>query len=95
MWYEWFFDGIGTEIIVFILGALSGGGLGYLIGIRKNGSQKQKAKDNVEQEQELTIEGGNDNSSDGVNVENNFRQSQKAGNYAKQIQIGSIKHGNE
>ena len=46
---EWFFDGIGTEIISLIVGALIGGGVGYKIGIKKVFKQRQKAKDNANQ----------------------------------------------
>lgn len=42
---EWIFSGIGTEIIVFLLGTVLGGVSGYKIAIMKNGWQKQKAKD--------------------------------------------------
>ena len=34
---EWIFSGIGTEIVVFLLGGISG----YKIAIMKNGWQKQ------------------------------------------------------
>ena len=45
---EWFFDGIGTEIISIIISFLVGGTVGYSIGINKN-NQKQKARDNANQ----------------------------------------------
>ena len=28
---EWFFDGIGTAIITYVLGLVAGGGVGYYI----------------------------------------------------------------
>jgi hypothetical protein len=48
---EWFFDGLGTAIISLIVGVLTGGTVGYRIGIKKNtiAIQKQKAKDNAKQ----------------------------------------------
>lgn len=44
---EWIFDGIGTAIVALIVGLLSGGAVGYRIGINTN--QKQKAGDNSSQ----------------------------------------------
>ena len=41
MWYEWFFDGIGTNIIIFIAGIFIGGGAGYCFGV-KNKTNKNK-----------------------------------------------------
>ncbi len=47
---EWFFDGIGTSIISLIVGLLTGGSVGYRIGINKNSAnQKQKAGDSSTQ----------------------------------------------
>jgi hypothetical protein len=47
---EWIFDGIGTAIVTLILGILTGGAVGYKIGINKNKvKQKQKAGDNSSQ----------------------------------------------
>lgn len=53
---EWLFDGIGTEIvsiiISLIIGVLSGGALGYKIGISKvNIKQKQNGGNNSTQTQ--------------------------------------------
>ncbi|MFD0836143.1 hypothetical protein ACFQ0I_10230 [Mariniflexile aquimaris] len=49
---EWIFDGIGTAIITLILGLLTGGAVGYKIGINKNTvNQKQKSGDNSSQTQ--------------------------------------------
>lgn len=43
---EWIFDGIGTAIVTLIVGFLTGGAVGYKIGINKNTvNQKQKAGD--------------------------------------------------
>jgi len=47
---EWFFDGIGTEIIGLILGLIIGGTAGYRIGIKKSTTkQNQKARNNAAQ----------------------------------------------
>ncbi len=56
---EWIFDGIGTEIvsiiISLIIGAIGGGAVGYKVGIKRTLSQKQSARDDSEQRQELQI----------------------------------------
>lgn len=46
---EWFFDGIGTEIVSIIIGLIVGGASGYKVGFKKNIKQQQKAKDNANQ----------------------------------------------
>lgn len=95
MW-EWIFDGIGTEIASLIIGASVGGFAGYKIGIKKNGHQKQVAKDDAHQKQELAVEVEVDttgSAQDSSGVEGNLRQLQKAGNHAQQTQIGNIKYG--
>lgn len=50
---EWFFDGIGTEIISaiigLIVGGIGGGFIGYRIAIKNKAKQKQKAGDNSTQ----------------------------------------------
>ena len=49
---EWFFDGIGTEIVSLVIGLLIGGGVGYRIAIRrKSVRQSEKAGDNATQQQ--------------------------------------------
>lgn len=40
---EWFFSGIGTEIISAVIGIIIGGIGGYKIGVRNKIRQKQKA----------------------------------------------------
>ena len=47
---SWLFDGLGTSIIIFILGLAIGGGTGYCIGKNKN-VQKQNAGNNSNQSQ--------------------------------------------
>lgn len=47
MWYEWAFDGIGSQISGIIIGLIFGGGIGgfvgYRIGVKNRAKQKQKA----------------------------------------------------
>ncbi len=51
-WIKWFFDGLGTEIISLIIGAFSGGIIGFRIGKRKSKFvQIQKAGNNSQQVQ--------------------------------------------
>lgn len=47
---DWFFNGLGTAIITFIVGSLVGGTAGYKIAIKKNNHhQNQRAGDNSSQ----------------------------------------------
>ena len=46
---EWIFDGIGTELISLIIGAIFGGAAGYKIGSKNKIKQKQNAGDNSKQ----------------------------------------------
>lgn len=48
---EWFFDGIGTAMFTLIVGLLTGGTVGYRIGIKKSYkvNQNQTAEDNASQ----------------------------------------------
>lgn len=48
---EWVFDGIGTELISLFVGSLTGGLIGYKIGIKNKISQRQKGRDNANQVQ--------------------------------------------
>ena len=57
---EWFFSGLGTTIVSFIIGIIGGGLVGYRIGVKKNTRQIQKAKNNSTQTQ-VYIGMGNDN----------------------------------
>ena len=96
---EWFFDGLGTELISMIvglfLGAGAGGIAGYKIGINKSViKQNQKAGTDSKQKQlgksvvgtledELNVESSN----------SKIKQNQKAGNGVVQTQIGGISRG--
>lgn len=46
---SWIFDGLGTEIISLIVGLISGGVIGYKIGIHNRIMQSQKAGNNSRQ----------------------------------------------
>jgi hypothetical protein len=48
---EWIFDGIGTELISLVIGAVFGGAAGYKIGSKNKIKQSQKAGDNSKQVQ--------------------------------------------
>lgn len=77
-WYEWIFSGIGTSIVMGIIGFF----VGYKVGIHKSKiKQSQKAKDNSKQTQIGA-------KCDSDNVKNTINQKQKARNNAEQIQIG-------
>lgn len=96
---DWFFDGLGTQIIskviTFIIGVFGGGLIGYKVGIYKNsGKQKQKAKDDAKQNQKfafdsISIDSNNENFRKN---KTSLNQKQYAGNNAEQIQIGDSKH---
>ena len=90
---EWFFDGIGTEIISivisFFIGAVGGGAIGYKIGIKRIAKQKQKAGNNSEQRQKLKI-GKNSIGTTASKNKTSIKQVQKADDNAVQTQIGGI-----
>lgn len=88
-WYEWVFQGIGTEIIILLFGLVIGGFAGFKIGINKNGMQNQKAKDKAKQFQNIEVE-CDDNSERG-GISGNLRQVQKADSDAEQTQVGKIR----
>lgn len=48
---EWIFEGIGTELISLVIGAVLGGAAGYKIGSKNKIKQSQKAGDNSKQVQ--------------------------------------------
>lgn len=90
---DWFFSGIGTEIvsivISLIIGAIGGGTVGYRIGIKRTANQKQRAGNNSKQRQELQI-GKNDVSEHLTKSKTNLKQAQRAGDNTVQTQIGGI-----
>lgn len=89
---QWIFSGIGTEILIWAIGAIVGGLAGYKIGVNRSGRQNQKAKSGSKQRQELTIEGdlqdGEKRSS-----KTTIKQSQKGGKNSTQVQIGRSHDG--
>lgn len=90
---EWVFDGIGTQlisiVISLILGSIGGGVIGYRIGIKKTVNQKQFARDESMQKQEIKIGDSNVEKTPSKS-RTSIRQIQKAGNNADQVQIGGI-----
>lgn len=66
---EWFFDGLGTEIISLLIGGLIGGVTGYKIGI-----SKQKAGKNSKQVQanKSIVAGGDIVARGNIKVGNNY-----------------------
>lgn len=90
VWIEWFFDGLGTEIISAIIGAVGGGLIGYRVGKRKSKfTQKQQAGSGSEQYQKgKTFSGFKNNGNMVQDLNLSFRQKQKAGDNSKQTQIG-------
>ncbi len=89
----WFFDGIGTELFLLLVGLATGGIAGYKIGIKKSGTQKQKAKDRAKQKQVFDADSEAVDSDNDTLIQQKVRQQQKAGHDAEQIQIGSARHG--
>ena len=92
---EWIFDGIGTELIGLVIGALLGGVAGYNIGIRSKSKQTQKAGDGANQQQTFTIEVNTDGKNSTKNSKKtnaNINQSQTAGNKATQVQTGGTRN---
>lgn len=63
---EWFFDGIGSQIIgiifTLLVGGCAGGAIGYKIGTTNKIKQKQTAKDYANQTQIGSINTNNANS---------------------------------
>lgn len=45
------FEGLGTELIMLLIGGLIGGGVGFRAGVRQSSKMKQKAGDNATQVQ--------------------------------------------
>lgn len=92
MWYEWFFDGIGTEIVVIIIGLAITitGPIAYKNVTRNKSKQKQIAGDNAKQRQEIKTQ---TDINEGGRARNNLKQIQKAGDNADQSQIGRINNG--
>lgn len=87
-WIEWFFDGLGTELINLIIGALFGGIVGFRIGKHKRKlNQVQEAGIESEQYQKgsFSQKTRNSKSEDEISC---LTQKQTAGDRSKQTQIG-------
>lgn len=92
---EWIFSGIGTQILSLIIGGIGGGIVGYRVGIRKTGIQRQTAKDGAAQRQEMEVEDKSGDNQCDKNSTHQIKQIQKAGKDSKQTQAGRIRHGNK
>lgn len=94
---EWFFDGLGTELLSLIIGATAGSFIGYRIGVKKNKlSQTQHGGEGSKQEQKGKIGDKSKSISEGNAVsmdKSKLIQTQKAGDNATQIQKGKIENG--
>ena len=58
---EWFFDGLGTEIVSLLIGGILGGVIGYKIGISQKAgknSRQVQAKNSIVAGRDITA-GGN------------------------------------
>ena len=93
---EWFFDGLGTELVSLLLGLFLGGGMGgiagYKIGINKS-VLKQNQKAGTDSKQKQIGKSVVGTSEDVESSNSKIRQNQKAGNEAVQTQIGGISRG--
>jgi hypothetical protein len=88
---NWFFDGIGTEIISILVSLVVGGAVGYTVGVKRTVKQMQTAGENARQRQETRL--GEENVGAAPSKRKaHIRQSQKAGDGAVQTQIGGIDH---
>ena len=94
---EWFFNGLGSQIVTIIITMLIsgsiGGMIGYKIGIKKSIRQYQKAGDNSKQEQLFdSIDRIDNHVKESTNHKKHAKlsQIQKAGNDSTQSQIGEI-----
>ena len=92
-WYEWFFDGIGTEIVSAIIGLLAGGIGGFFIGRRTKTVQRQKAGNDAKQRQQAATCNLNEEKERSRKQRDSIFQEQVAGDNAEQIQTGSVKNG--
>jgi len=89
---QWIFSGIGTELLALVIAAIVGGLAGYKIRGSQSGMQKQKAKSDSKQRQELVVE-NNLQSEEKITAKNTIKQTQKAGKKSEQVQIGRSKIG--
>lgn len=88
---QWFFDGLGTEIVSLIIGAVGGGLAGFQIGKRSKLTQTQKAGSGAKQRQEGTSE-NIDSTDKKAAKQSSIKQTQIAGDNAEQTQVGGSKN---
>jgi hypothetical protein len=88
-WVEWFFNGLGTEIISLIIGAIGGGLIGFRVGKRNSKfEQLQEAGSGSEQHQQGTTRSKSNAGTKPKDSKSTFCLVQKAGDNSKQTQIG-------
>ncbi len=89
-WVQWFFDGLGTELISLVGGAIIGGIIGYRVGKRTTKfTQAQEAGAESEQYQKgKSVQKSNRHKAKDQDIVEIFTQRQKAGDHSKQTQIG-------
>ena len=92
-WVQWFFDGLGTELISLAGGAIIGGIIGFRVGRRTTKfTQAQEAGAESEQYQKgKSAQKSHSYKSKDQDVVETFTQRQKAGDHSKQTQIGGQK----
>ncbi len=91
-WLNWFFDGIGSQIICLLIGGVLGGiGGFYICKYKGKMNQKQIAGSDSEQLQQGIQKESKKIKNQGTlnqQVHENLEQVQKAKDYSKQTQIG-------
>lgn len=92
-WHEWFFDGLGTEILSVVIGLIIGGIGGFAIGRITKSRQIQKAGNEAKQQQEQVVENERSKGKKAASSKSSIYQKQVAGDNAEQIQTGSVKNG--
>lgn len=87
---EWFFDGLGSELVSIIIGFVFGGVSGYKVGISKSSiKQSQKAGRNSKQMQTGVVVTTNKTDDEKSSYNSlKIRQKQKAGKDSDQQQEG-------
>lgn len=84
---DWFFNGLGTEIIGVLITCIIGTAGYYVFVYKRTIKQEQIAGDNSDQRQEYQIV-DNDDEKNTALMSDNLEQYQKAGNGSTQTQIG-------
>ena len=87
---EWFFDGLGTEIISVVLSLIIGGLVGYKIGVKRATKQKQLAGNSANQKQQIEVDAADIKNAKKCQSKTTINQIQKAGENSTQTQIGEI-----